>query len=113
MSGKPSYASREANARDPRSRNRWSMVFFSRPFADSISPFSCALPGKLRDARNLVRVRQHKVIQQVRERLAGDDHFELAHARSGRDFTRHTKNRRCKAGSGPALNRPACRRFSS
>ena len=32
-----------------RNRSRWSREFFSRPFADSISPFSCALvPGKLR-----------------------------------------------------------------
>ena len=51
LSRKPSYASREANAREPRSRSRWSMEFFSRPFADSTSPFSCALPGKLREAR--------------------------------------------------------------
>ncbi len=28
-----------------------------------------------------VRLREHEVIQQVHERLAGDDHFELAHIR--------------------------------
>ena len=52
VSRKLSYASRETKARDPRSRNRWSIAFLRWPFADSTSPFSWALPGKLREARS-------------------------------------------------------------
>ena len=55
-----------------------------------------------------VRVRQHEVIQQMRERLAGDDHFELAHVRKIRLplFSGHMRLRKEHLAVRPRLQTP-------